>query len=110
MDRAVENNREVRESSSVLRNKTMPNKINSQTTAVNLYAMQNTYGERLKTFRSSRSVQQAQKDEVTISENAQAIYQAEKRGSERKVALTYPNPRVDNLHLKNTFKTEPVTG
>jgi hypothetical protein len=72
--------------------------------------MQNTYGERLKAFRGPRPVQQAQKDEVSISKKAQAIYQAEKRGSQEKVALTYPNPRVDNLHLKNTFKNEPVMG
>lgn len=88
----------------------MPNKINSQTTAVHLYAMQNTYGERLKAFRGPRPVQQVQKDEVTISKNAQNIYQAEKRGREESVSITYPNPRVDNLHLKNTFKIEPLAG
>ena len=88
----------------------MPNKINRQVTAVHLYTMQKTYGERLKAFRGPRPVQQVQKDEVTISNNAQAIYQAEKRGAQEKVPLTYPNPRVDNLHLKNTFRIEPITG
>lgn len=77
--------------------------------AAALYRIQNTYGERLRVFkREARPVIQSPRDTIVISPIAKKMLESSRRAKEERAPITYSNPRIENLGIKDSYLIEAV--
>lgn len=73
--------------------------VSSVNRAASLYALQKTYGERVKAHKTERKSIQSQKDRVTLSQPAMDSYANRRIQKNEQLSISYANPRVSNPPL-----------
>lgn len=77
--------------------------LSSVNRAASLYALQKTYGERVKAHKTERPSIQSQKDRVTLSQPAMDSYANRRVQNNEQLSISYANPRVSNPPLQDSL-------
>ena len=70
--------------------------VSSVNRAASLYALQKTYGERVKAYKTERPLIQNQKDRVTLSRPAMDSYAQRRTQKREQLSIIYANPMISN--------------
>ena len=73
--------------------------VSSVNRAASLYALQKTYGERVRAYKTERPSIQNQKDRVSLSQPAMDSYAQRRTQKNEQLPISYDDPRVSNPPL-----------